>query len=233
MSIITFSKYFIENADQLSRKTGYPVQTQLEAGKHYIVFSAHDAAPQLLEFQQKYNTSYTIYQSENIESSFFTPDYIALLKKNIVLQYSPHTAALCKERFGVDTAGYFNFDYPKMKSIHRRTVDLLFFGAMTQKRYDILRDIQNRFPHLKMVFTCDLFGPQLDDTLLRTRFVINISAYENNALETHRINKALACGCKVITNNSADPKMNDKYKDLVHFCGRTLADYIEAIKMFV
>ena len=242
-SIISFSMYFTENADQLARKTGYDVVYKLEAGKSYCVFSAHDAAPELLEFQEKYHTSYTIYQSENIESAFFTPAYVELLKRNRVLQYSPFTAALCKERFHIRTDGYFNFDYRTLSSNHKRTIDLLFFGTMTQKRHDILREIQNRFEHLHMVVANDLFHAALDDTLLYTRFVLNISAYENNALETHRINKALACGCRVITNYSADTNMNNKYDRLyhsegptgkaVHFCGRTVSDYIEAVTRLV
>ena len=243
MQIITFSKYFIENADQLARSSGYDVAYKLEAGKSYCVFSAHDAAQQLLEFQEMHQTSYVIYQSENIESSFFTPAYIELLKRNRVLQYSPFTAALCKERFQIRTDGYFNFHYRTLSSNHKRTIDLLFFGAMTQKRHDILRDIQNRFEHLHMVVAADLFHAALDDTLLYTRFVLNISAYENNSLETHRINKALACGCNVISNYSADTKMNEKYDRLyrsegpsgkaVHFCGRTVSDYIEAVARWV
>lgn len=232
--IITFSKYFIENADELARKTGYEIVYSLEPGKDYCVFSAHDAAAELLDFQNRYQTTYTIYQSENIESAFFTRSYIQLLQRNIVLQYSPHTAALCKERFGITTSGYFNFDYrPISVPGRKRTIDLLFFGMLTQKRYDILREIQNRFPTLNMVVAADLFHVALDDTLSYTRFVLNISAYENNALETHRINKALACGCRVISNYSADQKMNAKYQNLVNFCGRTISDYVEAVTRWV
>jgi hypothetical protein len=229
MEIITFSKYFIENAAHLSRKTGYEVVYKLEAGKHYIVFSAHDAADQLLEFQKLYHTHYTIYQSENVESRCFTPAYIELMKSNAVLQYSPYTATVCKEWLGIETAGFFNFDYPKLKSTSKRTIDLLFFGCMTQKRHDMLNEIQNQCS-IQMVIATDLFHAELEDALLRSRFVLNISVYENSVLETHRINKALACGCKVISNYSVDTKMNDKYKDLVFFCGRTVGDYIEEIK---
>jgi len=71
MEIINFSKYFTENANYLSIELGIPVSYQLEPNKEYIVFSAHDAAKELLEAQKNHNTKYVIYQSENIESVFF------------------------------------------------------------------------------------------------------------------------------------------------------------------
>lgn len=235
MQIISFSKYFVENAAHLSRKTGFPIVYSLEPEKSYCVFSAHDACRELLEFQYKYNTSYCIYQSENIDSPFFTPAYVELLTngRNTVLQYSPLIAIQCKERFNIHTTDFFDFDYPKIKSIYKRNIDLLFFGAMTQKRHDVLREIQNHFPSLRLHFTADLFHKELEDVLLRSRFVLNISAYENNGLETHRINKALSCGCEVISNYSGDNTMNGKYVDDLIFCGRTVSDYIKAIKQYV
>jgi hypothetical protein len=235
MKIITFSKYFVENANQLSSNTGYKVVYALDAGGSYCVFSAHDAAAELLEFQYKYDTSYCIYQSENMDSQFFTPAYVELLtnKRNIVLQYSPLIALQCKERHNITTHAFFDFDYPKIERNFKRKIDVLFFGTITKKRHDILREIQNQFPKLEFYITSDLFHQQLEDTLLRTRFVLNISAYENNALETHRINKALACGCEVITNYSDDNTMNGRYVDKLIFCGRTVWDYIKAIKQYV
>jgi hypothetical protein len=232
MNIINFSKYFVENADYLSTQLNIPIVYQLEPLKEYIVFSAHDAAKELLEFQIRNQTKYIIYQSENIESVFFKNKYyIELLKHNKVYNYSAYTAMKMNELYNIPTVGYFQFNYKKMYSHKPRDIDLLFFGNMTQKRYDILKEIQNRFPYLKIEITTDAFGDTLTQLLLRTEYVLNISAYDNSVLETHRINKAISCGCYIISNYSADTKMNEKYKEYVYFCGKTISDYIEIVKI--
>jgi hypothetical protein len=41
--------------------------------------------------------------------------------------------------------------------------------------------------------------------------------YEENALETHRINKALACGCQVVSTFSKDKDADEFYKDYIYF----------------
>ena len=51
---------------------------------------------------------------------------------------------------------------------------------------------------------------------------MNIPYYEENALESHRINKALACGCKVISMPSSDEDANKFYKDYI-----TITDNID------
>jgi hypothetical protein len=232
MNIINFSKYFVENTEYLSKQLGIPITYNLEPNKEYIVFSAHDAAKELLEFQIKHKTKYIIYQSENIESVFFKNNhYIELLKCNKVYNYSAYTAMKMMELYGICTAGYFQFNYKKMYGHKPRDIDLLFFGTMTQKRYDILKQIQNTFPQLKIEITTDAFGDTLTQLLLRTEYVLNISAYDNAVLETHRINKAISCGCYVLSNLSVDEKMNDKYRDYVFFtAGKTLTDYIQIVK---
>ena len=137
------------------------------------------------------------------------------------------------ELYSISTIGYFQFNYKKINSSKKRDIDILFFGNMTQKRYDILKEIQNKFPKLKIEVVCDAFGDTLTQLLLRTEFVLNISAYDNAVLETHRINKAISCGCYVISNYSSDTKMNEKYKEYVYFCGKSVSDYIEIVKNVV
>jgi hypothetical protein len=228
--IISFSKYFTENASQLSKVLNIPVVYELLPNMCYGVFSSHDAAKELLEYQFKNNISYIIYQSENIESVFFKNKYyIELLKRNKVLQYSPYTASKCKELYNINCDGYFNFSYETKHREIKKDIDILFFGCITKKRYDILNEIQKRFK-LNIVATGDAFGEDLEKLLFRSKYIINISAYDNSVLETHRINKALSLGCKVISNYSADEKMNEKYKKYVVFCGRHLEDYIRTIQ---
>ena len=226
--IISFSHYFVENCEYLSRQTQMPIVYQLQPNYTYHVFSAHDAAPQLLCFQKEHpGTKYIIYQSENIDSACFkNPHYIRLLKENTVFQYSPMIARFCLKKHRIECASFFTFDYPPLEG-RERDIKILFFGTMTRKRYDLIGAIQKWFD-VTVLTNC--FGKELEEALLRTRYVLNISAYDNNALETHRINKAIACGCKVISNPSCDKEMDAKYKDIIIWTkGRTLHDYNKAL----
>ena len=228
--IISFSHYFIENAEYLSNQLKLPVVYHLEPDYTYHVFSAQDAAPQLLCFQKEHpKTKYIIYQSENVDSVFFkNKQYIELLKQNTVYQYSPMIAKYCLSKYKINCASFFTFDYMPLTSDKKRDIDVLFFGTMTKKRYDIISAIQQKF---NITAITDCFGKDMEDILLRSKYVLNISAYDNNALETHRINKALACGCQVISNPSCDKDMNTKYKDIMIFTkGRTVYDYMKALE---
>lgn len=231
--IVCFSKYFTINAEMLSKQMNIPVVYNLEPNFAYIVFSAQDACESLLDFQEKNNVKYLIFQSENIESPFFkNPNYIRLLKENKVVQYSRYTTEKCKE-LGIESHGFFNWLYPAQHIKGKRTIDLLFFGAMNQKRYDILHAIQNKFPKKNIVATCDAFGKDLDELLRKTKTVINISYYDNAVLETHRINQCISYGCNVISNRSVDKDLNEEYAKLVTFCGNTIGDYLSAVSKII
>jgi hypothetical protein len=227
--IISFSHYFIENAEQLSNELRIPIVYYLQSDYIYYIFSAHDASKQLLDFQNEHpKTKYIIYQSENVDSHFFNKDYIKLMKQNTVYQYSPMIAKYCLSKYGIECASYFAWDYTPLNSKKERDIDVLFVGTMTQRRYKIINEITNKF---NIIPVSNVFGKDMENLLLRSKYVLNISAYEKNALETHRINKALACGCKVISNPSCDELMDKKYKNLIIFTeGRTVTDYMMALE---
>lgn len=230
MYVITFSPYFVENVEQLSNELKIPVVYHLQPNYMYYVFSAHDACKQLLDFQKEHSkTKYIIMQSENVDSCFFKDkNYIQLMKQNTVYQYSPMIAKHCLIKYGIECGSYFTWNYPYLADDRKRDIDVIFFGTMTTKRYNIINELQRKYPIIAITQT---FGKEMEEILLRTKYVINISAYDNNALETHRINKAIACGCKVISNPSCDKDMNIKYKDSVIFTkGRTISDYLTTLK---
>lgn len=230
MYIISFSPYFVENAENLANELNIPVVYNLQPDYIYHIFSAHDASKQLLDFQAKHpKTKYIIYQSENVNSCFFKDkNYIQLMKQNTVYQYSPMISKYSLTKYGIECASYFTWNYTQLTTNKERDIDVLFVGTMTQKRYQLINEIQKKY---NLIVITNVFDKDLENILLRTKYVLNISAYEKNALETHRINKALACGCKVISNPSCDELMNEKYKDIITFTeGRTITDYMKILE---
>ena len=59
------------------------------------------------------------------------------------------------------------------------------------------------------------------------KIVLNIPFYEHKVLETHRINKALSCGCKVVAKKSGDETTDNLYEDYVYF----VDDYTDNIDL--
>jgi len=230
MYIISFSHYFVENAENLANEMKIPIVYYLKPDYTYYVFSAHDASKQLLDFQNEHSkTRYIIMQSENVDSHFFKDkNYIQLMKQNTVYQYSPMIAKYCWLKYNIKCANYFTWDYIYLADKRKRDIDVLFFGTMTTRRYKIINEIQKKF---NIICVTQCFGKDMEEILLRTNYVLNISAYDNNCLETHRINKCLACGCKVISNPSCDEAMDKKYKNIITFTeGRTVTDYMQVLE---
>ena len=58
---------------------------------------------------------------------------------------------------------------------------------------------------------------KLTSLLKNTDILINYPYYKNNILESHRINKGISCGCKVISTYSADNDMNEYYENYIYF----------------
>jgi len=229
MYVISFSKYFVPNVEFLSKELNIPIAYYLIPDNTYHIFSGHDATKELLQFKKEHpKTKYIIYQSENIKSQFFTKQYVELLRQSDVYHYSPMIAEYCAKRWGIECKSYFTFDYlPPKQFSEKKDIDVLFFGTLTKARHDILRSIQNTLKQYNVVIVIDIFGDELDKLLSRSKIVLNISAYTENALETHRLNQCLRFPhIKIVSNHSYDKKMDDKY-NFIHFTnGRTIADYL-------
>jgi hypothetical protein len=232
-SVISFSRYFVMNVEFLSKDLNIPIAYKLIPNNTYHIFSGHDAVDELIKFKKVYpKTKYIIYQSENIKSAFFTKQYIELLRLSDVYQYSPMIAEYCLKKWNIPFASYFTFNYLSPSCFSEtKDIDILFFGTMTKKRHDILREIQHVFKKHNVVITNDTFCEDLDKLLCRTKVVLNISAYDDNALETHRINQCIRYeGLKIVSNHSCDKLMDQKYKDIIIFTkGRHVGDYLSAL----
>jgi len=100
-----------------------------------------------------------------------------------------------------------------------------FIGSRTPKREKILKELQEKHTDLNFYIDFDWSHKNSDSLtkiLHECKLVLNIPYYNENALETHRIHKALACNCKVISMSSADEDANGFYKDYI-----TITDNID------
>jgi len=231
IKVISGHSIFNENAIVLSQKFGWSLEKEFNPQPNdlYIVLGAHELAYQLLEVQIRKNNSfgYIILNSEQIHSQFMKNKYyISLMKKNIVCDYNTLTSAYLKETFDIKVLSYFFFEFLKFEVDRKeRKYDVCFIGTKTERREKILKDLQEKHPDLKFYVDFDWShknSESLTQILHECKVVLNIPYYEDNALETHRIHKALACGCKVISMPSADEDANGFYKEYI-----TITDNID------
>jgi len=152
--------------------------------------------------------------------------YISLMKRNVVMDYNTLSANYLKETYDIKVLSYYYFEFMKFNlETNERPYDVCFIGSKNERREKIIQDLQEQYPDLNFYIDYDWSHKNSDSLtkiLHQCKLVLNIPYYDKNALETHRIHKSLACGCKVISLPSADEDANKFYKDYI-----TITDNID------
>ena len=223
IKIISGHAVFNENAVVMSKKFNWTLENQFDpqAGDLYIVFGGHELAHQLLEAQFRKNSSYgyIIMNSEQIHSQFFKNKYyIQLMKRNVVFDYNRITSDYLKKAHDVKVLSFYFFEFMKFNNeTNRKTYDVTFIGSKTEDRVKQMKELEEEFDDLKFYVDFDWkhgSSESLTQILQKSKVVLNIGYYTDyRPLESHRINKALACECDVISTMSDDDDANDFYKD--------------------
>jgi hypothetical protein len=145
------------------------------------------------------------------------------MKRNIVFDYNTLTTDYLKETHDIKVLSYFFFEFMKFNKEEEREqtpkaddrpYDVAFIGSKNERREDFLNLIQKQYPDLKVYVDFEWKhsnAESLTKILQLCKVVLNIPYYKHNPLETHRINKALSCGCDVISLNSAEDDANSFY----------------------
>lgn len=237
IKIISGHSIFNENAVVFHKKFGWELETNFDPQPNdiYVVFGSHELAHQLLEIQFRKNNSfgYVILNSEQVDSQFFKNKYyLSLMKRNIVVDYNTITAEYLKQNHDIKVLSYFFFEFMKSDIVSERIYDVTFIGSKNENRDKIISKLKEDHPELNFYVDFEWkhsSAESLTQILHQSKVVLNIPYYENNPLETHRINKALACGCDVISLMSTEEDANNFYKDYVYMTtdiSGTLQEYI-------
>ena len=222
IKIISCHPIFNENAVVLSKKFNWNIENEFnpQKGDLYIVFGGHELSHQLLEVQYRYNSSfgYIIMNSEQIHSQFFKNKYyLQLMKRNVVFDYNTITADYLKKSHNIKVLSYFFFEFMKFNNETNREYDVTFIGSKNEDRVKLINELKEEFNDLKFYVDFDWThksSESLTNILHKSKVVLNIGYYSDyRPIESHRINKALSCGCDVVSVMSNDDDANDFYKD--------------------
>jgi len=206
----------------LSKKFNWNIENEFnpQKGDLYIVFGGHELSHQLLEVQYRYNSSfgYIIMNSEQIHSQFFKNKYyLQLMKRNVVFDYNTITADYLKKSHNIKVLSYFFFEFMKFNNETNREYDVTFIGSKNEDRVKLINELKEEFNDLKFYVDFDWThksSESLTNILHKSKVVLNIGYYSDyRPIESHRINKALSCGCDVVSVMSNDDDANEFYKD--------------------
>ena len=223
IKILSCHIIFNENALALSQKYNFPVENIFspKINDVYIVFGANSKPDVLLNAQldAEFKFYYIILNSEQIESPFLkNKSYIKLLKDSIVFSYSDSITKWLEENIRIKISGSFYFPFIQSLYKYKREYDVVFVGSKNDKRFKILDNLKKTSLNIYCDFEWKHSNPEdLNNLLNKSKVVINIPYYSNNALETHRIIKALSCGCSVISLRSSDDELDSVYEEYIYF----------------
>lgn len=193
-------------------------------GDIYIILGGHDKAVELYTVQKQMNNriGYIIYNSEQCGSDYWKNKYYTMLcKDNIVFNYSIDLAKELEKKFKIPTYSFFTWDFLTWAEIEPHDhYDIVFVGSKSEEREALHQELVSAFPDKKILFQYDgtYMAPNKLTSLLRnTDVLINFPYYKDNILASHRINKGISCGCKVISLFSSDNDMNEYYDNYIYF----------------
>jgi hypothetical protein len=174
-----------------------------------------------------------LYNMEQMQqdSPWFVPEYIDLLRRYPVWDYSPLNIEKLKAA-GVDHAALCGIGYmPALTRIAPGTedIDVLFVGSRDKRRMTVLREIARHGKVVTAVF--DRYGTERDALIARARLLLNLHCYEAKVFEIVRVSYLLANRKCVVSEIGSDAALEEplragiafaSYENLAAVCLRLL-----------
>ena len=141
-----------------------------------------------------------LYNLEQIydDSPWLTNGQLDYFKKYRVWDYNPSNVAAF-QKFGVAVEHVLPIGYAQELSritpVAQRDIDVLFIGAINDRRREILGQIYSR--GLKLVVGTNVYGPKRDELIARAKIILNTHLYEAKIFEivAYRICSRTAAPC--------------------------------------
>jgi hypothetical protein len=141
----------------------------------------------------------------SVAQDWFGGEYMALLRRYPVLDYHRRNQ-LELQRAGIVHAGVLEIGYsPSLTRIPSglpKDIDVLFYGALTERRIGILDELRSR--GLEVVSLFGVYGTTRDEFIARAKIVLNMHQYAPNIFELVRVNYLLANRVCVVSEGQPD-----------------------------
>jgi len=226
MKIIFLHEIFKELAFILSKNLNCEIVETLKPkiNDEYLIIGAHNKTINLLDNKKKFNLTYHILQTEQLNNNIFNNKYyLELLRNSKVYDWSNYNISKLKNIYNINCYGMYSFYFLNPNDFipfNDRPIDFLFIGSMNLQRDRLKKLLVTLYPDKKIIwdYNNSFYEPlKLKNLLSKTKYVLNLPYYKDSVLEEHRINNALICGCVCLSPFSYDEELNEIYKDYVYF----------------
>ncbi|MCO6433791.1 glycosyltransferase family protein [Nitrosomonas nitrosa] len=142
--------------------------------------------------------NYIVYQTEVLNSIWFTDDYQCILKGALAIwDYdSRNSVPMPYKIHSIVPPG---INYQNIEGI--RDIEVMHYGSINNRRLELLNRIQDSYC-IKIIE--HVYGEDMYALLKRTKVVLNLHYYPHAPLETFRIYEALSHGCHVVSEITDD-----------------------------
>lgn len=176
-------------------------ENSLSAGDCNIIFGAHMHIGRLEDIC---DTDIIVNLEQwHDKSRLFTPDYLDLLRRARVFDYSKRNAKYLLREQGIKTE-FFRIGYDPLQTVldpdFPKDIDVLFYGAINQRRKKLLQILSKR--GFRVVTMGGIFGRERDHFIARSKLVLNIQYYEDSSLEIVRLSYLLSNRKAVVSERS-------------------------------
>ncbi|HSV34631.1 MAG TPA: glycosyltransferase [Ramlibacter sp.] len=173
-------------------------------------------------------------------SALVGDDYRQWLKDRLVADYHSHNVAYLKREHG-DTQQAFELPLVPSPALaypapsEGKTVDVLFFGTLSERRARILQALEAA--GLSVQAVSGAYANELAPAIVRARLVLHVHFYETGLFPVARVLQPVVQGVPVVCETSALSQSSDwsrsgivfaDYPDLVEACKRLLQSPDEA-----
>lgn len=209
------------------RAAGYPSEhlaNRIDPAAYSIVLGGSPALQH--EFERLDPARCAIFNLEQLgsASSLAGPEYRRWLADWLVLDYHASNIHLLKRENG---AGQLAFELPIVPSDsllstgpETRTVDVLFFGSMNERRARVLRELEAT--GLKVEVVQGAYGRELAPAVRRAKLVLHIHFYESALFPVARMLQPVVMGVPIVCETSVFSELSDWARS-----GIVFADYGE------
>jgi len=211
---------------------------KLKLNEYFMLISPQSTLAQSSLTVLKPNT-YFIYQTEQLNTKerankFHNNKSMFTLFNNAyqIFDYSKDNMILYPEKYNKPpmflpfiSANNADANATTNATTNNKTIDILFYGSLNQRRYIIIEVLRQLLPQLNIVVEEQLFGKELQEKIKQSKIVLNIHNYEHATLEIARIMEAMTYDVHIISEKTHEVELMASFEN-VHFIDE-LIDYTE------
>lgn len=184
-----------------------------------FVFGAHAGFDPNLT--QRYRCVFVNLEQLGEHGAQVLPDYLHLLSTSPVVDYDARNASAygksgCVPIVSFACAPYLATDV--IQPIEERSNDVLFFGGMNERRFQLLREVEAAGCKVS-VLPFGIFGAERDEEIRRAKAVFNCHYYDSARFEQARVFQCLSLGTPVVSERTPVTDAPSQFEDSVFWVG--------------